>query len=63
MRRLPHRLQTVASHGGISFVNDSKATNGVATAKALAAFDNVYWIAGGEAKDNTGHRLALLPRR
>ena len=49
---LPHRLQTVASHGGISFVNDSKATNGVAAAKALAAFDNVYWIAGGEAKED-----------
>ena len=49
---LPHRLQTVASHGGISFVNDSKATNGVAAAKALAAFDNVYWIAGGAAKED-----------
>ena len=49
---LPHRLQTVVSHGGISFVNDSKATNGVAAAKALAAFDNVYWIAGGEAKED-----------
>ena len=48
---LPHRLQIVAKHSGISFVNDSKATNGVATAKALAAFDNVYWIAGGEAKE------------
>ena len=49
---LPHRLQTVARADGISFVNDSKATNGVATAKALAAFDNIYWIAGGEAKED-----------
>ena len=49
---LPHRLQTVACHGGISFVNDSKATNGVAAAKALATFENVYWIAGGEAKED-----------
>ena len=49
---LPHRLQTVATHGGISFVNDSKATNGVAAAKALAAFENIYWIAGGEAKED-----------
>ena len=49
---LPHRLQTVARANGISFVNDSKATNGVATAKALAAFDNIYWIAGGEAKED-----------
>ena len=49
---LPHRLQTVARADGISFVNDSKATNGVATAKALAAFDNIYWIAGGESKED-----------
>jgi len=56
---LPHRLQTVASHGGISFVNDSKATNGVAAAKALAAFDNVYWIAGGEAKEDGLGEAAL----
>ena len=49
---LAHRLQPVARHGDISFVNDSKATNGVAAAKALAAFDNIYWIAGGEAKED-----------
>ena len=56
---LPHRLQPVARHGDISFVNDSKATNGVAAAKALAAFDNIYWIAGGEAKaDGLGEAAA-----
>jgi len=49
---LAHRLQPVARAGDITFVNDSKATNGVATAKALAAFDNIYWIAGGEAKED-----------
>ncbi|PDH57769.1 MAG: UDP-N-acetylmuramoyl-L-alanine--D-glutamate ligase [SAR116 cluster bacterium MED-G06] len=49
---LAHRLQPVARSGDITFVNDSKATNGVATAKALAAFDNIYWIAGGEAKED-----------
>jgi len=48
---LAHRLQPVARSGAITFVNDSKATNGVAAAKALAAFDNIYWIAGGEAKE------------
>jgi UDP-N-acetylmuramoylalanine--D-glutamate ligase len=31
-------------------VNDSKATNGVAAAKALSAFDDIYWVAGGLAK-------------
>ena len=49
---LPHRLQRVASAGPIAFVNDSKATNGVAAAQALQAFDNIYWIAGGLAKEN-----------
>ena len=49
---LPHRLQHVASAGPIAFVNDSKATNGVAAAKALQTFDNIYWIAGGLAKEN-----------
>ena len=49
---LPHRLQTVTAQNGIAFVNDSKATNGVATAKALSAFENIYWIAGGEAKED-----------
>ena len=47
---LPHRMQHVAQHEGIAFINDSKATNGVAAACALAAFDSIYWIAGGEAK-------------
>jgi len=49
---LPHRLQPVAGNDHLQFVNDSKATNGVAAARALAAFDNIYWIAGGQAKDD-----------
>ena len=47
---LPHRMQHVAQRDGIAFINDSKATNGVAAACALAAYDSIYWIAGGEAK-------------
>ena len=47
---LPHRLQTVVTFGDITFVNDSKATNGSAAAKAIAAFKNIYWVAGGLAK-------------
>ena len=45
------RLQTVATMGPISFVNDSKATNGTA-AKAIAAFSHIYWVAGGLAKED-----------
>ena len=49
---LRHRLQHVVSAGPVAFVNDSKATNGVAAARALEAFDNIYWIAGGLAKED-----------
>ncbi|GAB5389388.1 MAG: UDP-N-acetylmuramoyl-L-alanine--D-glutamate ligase [Alphaproteobacteria bacterium] len=47
---LPHRQQLVAAHQGIRFVNDSKATNAEATAKALASYDRCVWIVGGQAK-------------
>ncbi len=49
---LPHRLQRVASCGNVQFINDSKATNGIAAAKALATFDDIYWVAGGLAKQD-----------
>jgi len=48
---LAHRSQTIAQHAGITFVNDSKATNVDSAAKALSAFDNIRWICGGLAKD------------
>lgn len=47
---LDHRQKTVRQIQGITFVNDSKATNDEAAAKALSSFDNIYWIAGGRAK-------------
>jgi UDP-N-acetylmuramoylalanine--D-glutamate ligase len=48
---LAHRMEQVAALGDVRFVNDSKATNADAASKALAAFDDVYWIAGGRAKE------------
>lgn len=47
---LMHRQQHVASVAGIRFVNDSKASNPDAAAKALGSYDTVYWIAGGRPK-------------
>lgn len=47
---LAHRMETVAQIDGVRFVNDSKATNADAASHALAAYDRVYWIAGGVAK-------------
>lgn len=49
---LPHRLETVAEIDGVRYVNDSKATNGEAAARALSSFDDIYWIAGGVAKED-----------
>ena len=49
---LPHRMETLSSIDGITFINDSKATNGDAAAEALKTFENIYWIAGGSAKDD-----------
>lgn len=49
---LPHRMQHVAQWRNIAFIDDSKATNGVAAAKSMGAFDNIYWIAGGTAKED-----------
>jgi UDP-N-acetylmuramoylalanine--D-glutamate ligase len=47
---LPHRMERIRERDGVLFVNDSKATNPTATAPALAAFDKVRWICGGQAK-------------
>jgi UDP-N-acetylmuramoylalanine--D-glutamate ligase len=47
---LPHRMERIRERGGVLFVNDSKATNPTATAPALAAFERIRWICGGQAK-------------
>jgi UDP-N-acetylmuramoylalanine--D-glutamate ligase len=49
---LPHRMERVRDRGGVLFVNDSKATNPTATAPALAAFERIRWICGGQAKSD-----------
>ena len=48
---LVHRQEAVEIVDGVSFVNDSKATNANATAKALVCYENIYWIVGGLSKD------------
>jgi UDP-N-acetylmuramoylalanine--D-glutamate ligase len=47
---LAHRMEQVARLGSVLFVNDSKATNADAAAKALASFSDIYWILGGRPK-------------
>jgi UDP-N-acetylmuramoylalanine--D-glutamate ligase len=43
-------MERVREKDGVLFVNDSKATNPTATAPALAAFERIRWICGGQAK-------------
>lgn len=47
---LAHRMEQVGRQGRVLFVNDSKGTNADATARALAAFGDIFWIAGGKPK-------------
>ena len=55
-----HRLEPVAELRGVRYVNDSKATNTAAAARALAAFDApLHVILGGRAK---GERFDTLAR-
>jgi UDP-N-acetylmuramoylalanine--D-glutamate ligase len=48
--RLPHRARFVGKAGGVTFVDDSKATNPHATRAAVQAYDKVVLIAGGRNK-------------
>ena len=48
---LAHRLERLGTARGVAFVNDSKATNADAAAKALASFERIRWIAGGRPKE------------
>ena len=60
---LPHRQQRVAQHRQVAFVNDSKATNPEAAAKALACYDRIYWIIGGRPTSDGLHGLeSFVPR-
>jgi UDP-N-acetylmuramoylalanine--D-glutamate ligase len=60
---LPHRQQRLRTIDGITFVNDSKATNADAAACALSCYDRLVWIAGGLAKQGGIEPLApFFPR-
>ncbi len=48
---LANRTQFLGEKNGVRFVNDSKATNVQSAAVALAAFQRIRWIAGGQGKE------------
>jgi UDP-N-acetylmuramoylalanine--D-glutamate ligase len=51
-RGVPHRLESIGTHGGVEYVNDSQATIPVAAIAALYAFEErgLVVIAGGQGK-------------
>jgi UDP-N-acetylmuramoylalanine--D-glutamate ligase len=55
---LPHRMELIATHDDVQFVNDSKATNADSAAPALAAYPpiskgpRIHWIVGGLPKED-----------
>jgi len=60
---LPHRMESVGCVAGVSYVNDSKATNPSAAMCALdAAGAPIVWIAGGRGKGLDFTALAGVAR-
>lgn len=51
---VPHRLQFVRLHNGVSYYNDSKGTNSDSTMKAIASFDNplIIFLGGYDKKED-----------
>ena len=45
-----HRIQIVATAGGVTWIDDSKATNPHAAASSLAAYPGAVWVLGGQLK-------------
>lgn len=61
LRGLPHRCEFIGEIGGVSFINDSKATNVGATVSAISGLSvgkNIILIAGGEAKGQSFEALS-----
>jgi UDP-N-acetylmuramoylalanine--D-glutamate ligase len=58
MRVGAHKIETIADHEGVRWIDDSKATNPHAADAALQAFDTqIVWLAGGQAKGTSFDEL------
>ena len=63
-----HRIATVGAVGGVTYIDDSKATNAHAAQMSLLAYEPIVWVAGGMAKGQafddlvrvTGSRLRAV---
>ncbi|HWB66900.1 MAG TPA: UDP-N-acetylmuramoyl-L-alanine--D-glutamate ligase [Mycobacteriales bacterium] len=57
-----HRNEVVATGGGVTWVDDSKATNPHAAAASLSSYESVVWIAGGLLKGADAAPLVAAQR-
>ncbi len=57
-----HRIELIAQVDGISWIDDSKATNPHAASASLASYLSVIWIAGGLAKGASMDELVKLSK-
>jgi UDP-N-acetylmuramoylalanine--D-glutamate ligase len=57
-----HRIAVVAERNGVTWVDDSKATNPHAARSSLLSYDPVVWVAGGLAKGATFEDLVRAVR-
>ncbi len=57
-----HRIAHVAEAQGVTWIDDSKATNPHAAQSSLGAFEHVVWVAGGLAKGARFDDLVLAAR-
>lgn len=61
--RLPHRIERVGEVGGVTYINDSKATNAHAAIAALRAIPGgLVWLVGGEGKGEDLSDLVVAAR-
>lgn len=62
-RPMPHRLQTIAEVGGVTYVDDSKSTNPGSVVAALHSFDRpIVLIAGGRSKGTSFEEMGRAIR-
>ena len=57
-----HRISTVGTVSGVTYVDDSKATNAHAAQTSLTAYESIVWIAGGMAKGQEFDDLVIRAR-
>lgn len=62
LRGLPHRMEVVSVKGGVTWIDDSKATNVESTLAGIDGFAGPYWLLlGGRAKARSAWESLVRP--